>query len=93
MKVIYKGTKQKIIDAVDYVNDLFEDESFWSEISEKESFDYSLHSPSEIAEFMKNKDEKVEVKLYRPRWPRHRKTNAYTSPSYPNTLFYNNTIP
>ena len=89
MNIIYKGKQQKIIDAVDYVNDLFEEETFWSTISGKDSFDYSLHSPSEIAEFMKNKDEKIEVKLYRPRWPRHRKTNAYTDSRYPNILFYN----
>ena len=35
MKIVYKGKKQKIIDAVDYVNDLFHEESFWEAISEK----------------------------------------------------------
>jgi len=89
MSVIYTGNKQKIIDAVDYVNDLFEDEKFWLEISEKDMFDNTSHSPSDIAILMKGKTDNVEVKLYRPRWPRHRKTNAYTSISYPNILFLN----
>lgn len=89
MKIIYYGKKQKILDAVDYINDLFEEQEFWKAISEKESFDYSSYSPTQIADFMKDKEKVVEVKLYRPRWPRHRKTNAYTDPNYPNVLFYN----
>ena len=89
MKIIYNGKIQKIIDAVGYVNDLFEDENFWGEISENESFDFSIHTPSEISEFMKNKTDEVIIRLYRPRWPRHRRTNAYTDKKYPNTLFLN----
>ncbi len=89
MSVIYTGNKQKIIDAVDYVNDLFEDESFWLEISKKDLFDNASHSPSEIANLMKGKTDNVEVKLYRPQWPRDRNTNAYTSVRYPNVLFMN----
>ena len=89
MKIVYIGKKQKILDAVNYVNDLFDEDEFWKAIEDKENFDYSVYSAKEIAGFMRGKEKAVEVKLYRPSWPRHRKTNAYTDPNYPNILFYN----
>lgn len=89
MKITYAGKKQKLEDAINYIDDLFDDQDFWQAISDKESFDHSSHSPSQIATYMRDKVESVEVKLYRPSWPRHRKTNAYTDKRYPNTLFYN----
>ncbi|ODB36410.1 hypothetical protein BB427_15845 [Pseudoalteromonas sp. BMB] len=89
MKIVYNGKQQKVIDAVDYVNDLFDEDEFWKAIEDKGTFDYSAYSAKDIAGFMRDKEKIVEVKLYRPRWPRHRKTNAYTDPKYPNTLFYN----
>jgi hypothetical protein len=89
MKVTYNGQNQKLIDAVDFVNDLFENDKFWGEIESHSKFDYTKYTPKQISNFMKNKKKVVGVKLYCPPFYQHKYTNAYTDPRYPNTLFYN----
>lgn len=89
MNIIYTGKNQKIIDSISFIEDLSDNADFWRRIEEKDSFDYSNFSPRKIAQFMREKEETVVVKLYRPPFYRHRNTNAYADPQYPNTLFYN----
>ena len=92
MRVVYRGRNQKLHEAVAFVIDLLEQEEFYEAIAKKGSFDFTNKRPSEIAEYIKNKKQETVVRLYTPRWVRrvrHRNTNAYVDPNYPNTLFYN----
>ena len=89
MQVIYRGTSQKLLDASSFINDLADNDAFWAEISARPGFDFSRCSGAEVAEAMRARRAPITVREYRPLWPRHRHTNAYTDPDYPDTLFYN----
>jgi hypothetical protein len=89
MKATYLGKNAKLIDAIDYIEDLFQDQEFWDAISNHDRFDYTEYAPSKIGGYMQNEEKVVEVRLYRPPFWKHRRTNAYTDKRYPNTLFYN----
>jgi len=89
MQVVYRGTNQKLLDASGFVNDLADNADFWAEIAARPRFDFSRSTGAQVAQAMRGKQTAIVLREYRPPWPRHRHTNAYTDPAYPDTLFYN----
>lgn len=91
MRILFEGSNENLQLAIQFVNQLLEDEAFYNSICSESIFADTKYSPNEIADFIKKKIDKVEVKLYTLAWPRHRSTNAYVGPKFPNTIFYNST--
>lgn len=90
MQVKYNGTNEKLIESVDFINDLLTLDAFYDEISNHPAFthDDDDYTPKKISEILKADESIVMVKTYKSRW-RWSKANAYVSPKYKDTLFYN----
>jgi hypothetical protein len=90
MKVKYNGTNEKLIDSVDFINDLLTLDDFYDEISSHPSFthDDDGYMPKIISEILKADQSEVMVRTYKSKW-RWSKANAYVSPKFKDTLFYN----
>lgn len=88
MNVIYKGSNEKVIDCVEFINQLFEEDFFYDSISDIDHFTHTEYSKSEILEKIKNVNGITTVKLYKSLNPWTR-SNAYVSPKHKNTLFLN----
>jgi hypothetical protein len=90
MKVKYNGKNEKLIDSVDFINDLFTLDEFYDEISRHPSFTYDDegYTPKIVSKILKANESVVMVKTYKSKW-RWSKANAYVSPKYKDTLFYN----
>ena len=88
MDIIYSGKNKKVIEASEFVNELFQLDEFWDELGKVNQFDYSDLSTQEIVARIKNCTTSLNIRLYRPKW-RWSKANAYVTAKYPNTLFLN----
>lgn len=88
MKVVYKGKNEKVIDCVEFINDLFNADLFYTLISDKSSFTHTEYQPEKVAKLMKEDKNQTIIKLYKSLNPWTR-ANAYVSPKHKNTLFLN----
>jgi len=88
MKVAYNGKNSKVLDCVEFINDLLKTDSFYDSIDKFHSFTHTEYEPRDIAQLMKNDENQIIVKLYKSKNP-WTKANAYVSPKYKNTLFLN----
>jgi hypothetical protein len=90
MNVKYNGRNEKLIDSIDFINDLLTLDAFYDEISNHPEFthDDDGYSPKMISEILKANQSVVMVKTYKSKW-RWSKANAYVSPKHKDTLFYN----
>lgn len=88
MKVIYNGKNIKVLNCIEFINDLLNEDIFYSSIKSFKSFTYTEYDPQDIAQLIKNDENQIIVKLYKSKNP-WTKANAYVSPKHKNTLFLN----
>lgn len=88
MEVVYNGKNSKVLDCVDFINDLLKEDLFFDSIDKSHSFTHTEYEPQAISQLIKNDDNKIFIKLYKSKNP-FTKANAYVSPNYKNTLFLN----
>ncbi len=90
MQVQYNGKNEKLIECVEFINDLLTLDAFYDEISNHPEFTHldNGYTPKQIAEILKADQSTIMIKTYKSKW-RWSKANAYVSKKYKNTLFYN----
>jgi hypothetical protein len=88
MRVVFTGKNEKVIDCVEFINDLFHADLFYKSISDKNSFTFTDYQPEQISKLMEEDMNQITVRLYKSFNPWTR-ANAYVSNKYKNTLFLN----
>lgn len=86
MQVIYSGKIEKVVQAVYFVNILFQDNDFWQSIAEKNTFDDTRYSGSDIVGFMRSTSDPIEVFVVRPKNP-FTSATGYNNSRYPSRIF------
>lgn len=86
--VEYHGNDRKVGDLVESANKILADKDFYAYISQHDDFSYTGESPKDVADWMKESNIIVRVRLYTPADP-NTSTTAYVSSKYPNTIFLN----
>lgn len=87
MRIKYEGRRIEVIESSEMANRILADDAFYENISAHDDFDYTSHSPAEIARWIQNSSVIVIAKLYKGEWGS--RTTAYVSSKYPDTVFLN----
>src|SRR5690606_41963938 len=87
-KINYDGDLKLISDATQIANSIVVNEEFHTKLATKESFDESNASGKIISDLIKGTSLIADIELYKSSWP-WSKSNAYTTPIHPNTIFLN----
>jgi hypothetical protein len=88
IKITYKGSDEDINAAIKGASDVLKNKKFYDEIKKHKNFDYTVVSPSDISEYIKNSDASLRIRLYKPNDERSN-TTAYVTSKYKNTIFIN----
>ncbi len=93
MRIIFNERNRTVERATEMSNEILQNNSFFQEISNHPSFDFSTASPATIADLMRNSNFEFHVEFFYPnllnRLSKFKKTLAYTDKRYPDTLFLN----
>lgn len=88
MQVVFFGSNDRVAQAVAAANKLLANDEFFERIRSHDAFSMATASPRQIADLMQGSAARVEVQLYKSRWPLS-KALAYEDARYPNTVFLN----
>ncbi|HEX5149924.1 MAG TPA: hypothetical protein VFW07_00670 [Parafilimonas sp.] len=91
VQVTFSEEQQTVQKAIDFTNNLLNDDEFYHRIKEKNSFDLSTATPEQVADLLRASVLIFNVEFFYPNFLnfKYRKTFAYTDGNYPNRLFLN----